>query len=710
MLGWMGGERYIWAVCTSGPGVDARGVSGAAVVQVEGNQSVKNISQPMGGKEYRASINKLFPPAIRLKILEPDFDEYSYITRLEQRWNKPAIPPAIYEQTREPLPAIGEEAVPAISASTASRVSQLYVLGSGSINRVDYLPDGRIVASGARGMRIFDVVGETVDDVYADMLQGLPGYLSSDGKLLAVISEQEVTIYDVSSQSVLSTIDTSDVDGTLWRVSFLPDGITIFVEKHIASEGIPDVRLAMYRIGTGEMTAVGSPNGGNYVLSPDGRYAVGLYSNVATQIWYLAEGRLWKSLPIVASAAAFSGDGQILALVELSKVKLFWVWDGFEIGRLEKDIGPIDGLALSPDGKLLLTWSRDNYPARLWSVPDFQPKEVFSLVKGVNAGAFSADGSKVVLASDTFFFRYDLTTGETQQNGFESYNAVWDISFSPDPPNVSGQRMAVLYNPGNSRSLVVNWDLSVRRPIFEYSGSGFYQLDYLPDPYGLALGGEQGLIRMISAKNGDYIREIISGSTYSVQSMSNMPGATPQLAVGLMNEVRIYNLADEKDSKGRLLRVSGGWVNEMTWNHCFLATGVGGVVSITDEPAQQFVREMNTPYHGSIQALAILPDCSQAMAAVSTTIYRWNAETGEDQVQWTMPDRIINMAASPDGTLLAVSLFDKTIRLLDVQSGQEVAKLTGHSLAANAVEFSPDGSLLATGGIDGVVILWGIGK
>jgi len=710
MLGWMDRERYVWAVCTDGPGIDSRGASGALVVTLNPDNTVRSVTQPESGASYEPSLQKLFPPLVRAKILTPDFDMYTFVTRLEERWQTQNLPPLVYSLSHQSFPIGGEEAIPAVSAAYSNRISQLSVLGSGSINQVAFLPDGKILTAGSRGMRVVDMIDSTVDDAYGDMLQELPGFLSADGKLLAVISEQVVAIYEVSSQSVLSTIDTSNVDGKLWRVTFLPDGMTIFVEKHMPSEGIPEVRLAMYSIGTGEMTAVWSPNGGNYVLSPDGRYAVGLYNTIATQIWYLAEGQLWKSIPVIASAAAFSSDGQILALVELGKVKVFWVWDGFEIGRLEADIGPIDGLALSPDGKLLLTWSRDNFPARLWSVPDFQPKEVFSLVKGVNAGAFNADGSKLVLASDTFTFQFDLTTKVTGQFGFESYNAVWDIAFSPDFDSETDLRMAVLYNPGNSRSLVVNWDLATRRPIFEYPGSGFFQLDYLPNPYGLALGGEQGLIRLISAKNGNYIREIHSGSTYSVQGMSSVPGSPAQLAIGLMNEVRIFNPAIEKDEKGRLLRVSGGWVNHMDWNGCFLATGVGGVVSITDEAAQQFVQEMNTPYDGSIQALAILPDCSQVLAAVCDTVYRWETRSWQPISSLYLPDQIISMAVSPDSTMAAVGLFDGTLRLYNIQSGAELRTLKGHRRNVTALQFSPDSNLLASGDADGVVILWGIGK
>lgn len=69
-------------------------------------------------------------------------------------------------------------------------------------------------------------------------------------------------------------------------------------------------------------------------------------------------------------------------------------------------------------------------------------------------------------------------------------------------------------------------------------------------------------------------------------------------------------------------------------------------------------------------------------------------------------DYVNAVAFSPDGAMLASGSDDATARLWDVASGEELHTLSGHEDYVNAVAFSPDGAILASGGYDGVVNLW----
>jgi WD40 repeat protein len=63
-------------------------------------------------------------------------------------------------------------------------------------------------------------------------------------------------------------------------------------------------------------------------------------------------------------------------------------------------------------------------------------------------------------------------------------------------------------------------------------------------------------------------------------------------------------------------------------------------------------------------------------------------------------------AFSPDGSLLATTGRDRTVRLWEVATGRPAAVLTGHADRVYSCAFSPDGSLLATASEDGTARLW----
>ena len=69
-------------------------------------------------------------------------------------------------------------------------------------------------------------------------------------------------------------------------------------------------------------------------------------------------------------------------------------------------------------------------------------------------------------------------------------------------------------------------------------------------------------------------------------------------------------------------------------------------------------------------------------------------------------DAVSSAVFSPDGTRIVTASADKTARVWDVRSGQEIAVLRGHEDAVAGAAFSPDGTRIVTASADKTARIW----
>ena len=88
------------------------------------------------------------------------------------------------------------------------------------------------------------------------------------------------------------------------------------------------------------------------------------------------------------------------------------------------------------------------------------------------------------------------------------------------------------------------------------------------------------------------------------------------------------------------------------------------------------------------------------------TIKLWDLDTGQEVRRLSGHfGTVYALALSPDGSRLLSASLDGTARLWDLATGREIAELTGHNGPVYAVAFGPDGTLI-TGGIDRTIRIW----
>ena len=84
----------------------------------------------------------------------------------------------------------------------------------------------------------------------------------------------------------------------------------------------------------------------------------------------------------------------------------------------------------------------------------------------------------------------------------------------------------------------------------------------------------------------------------------------------------------------------------------------------------------------------------------------WDLSTGRVLDLRGHTGLVEGLACSPDGRRLATGSDDRTVKLWDTTTGEEVFTLRGHTSGVLCVAFSPDGRRIASGGWDRTVRVW----
>lgn len=141
-----------------------------------------------------------------------------------------------------------------------------------------------------------------------------------------------------------------------------------------------------------------------------------------------------------------------------------------------------------------------------------------------------------------------------------------------------------------------------------------------------------------------------------------------------------------------------------------LSKPLRGASSVAAEAESRGVaRHVFEGHDDVINAVVFSPDGRQiASASTDETIRIWNVETGTSKKLEGHTDRVASIAFSQDGRSIASGGYDRTVRLWDVDGGGSRV-IAEHGASVKRVAFAPDGASIASIGEDRVLRLTPVG-
>jgi WD40 repeat protein/tRNA A-37 threonylcarbamoyl transferase component Bud32 len=588
----------------------------------------------------------------------------------------------------------------------------------GPIKALRLSPSGRQLAVccfGHNEAYLYDVATGRLDAV----LRGHSAAATSvayrpDGKRVATIgNDQTLRLWAPGTGRELALFRAEVAPPNLDRephVAYSPDG------SRIASSADRDPGSAgtsrLWDGNTGEQIAVLAKWQEDFrpvAFSPDGkRVAVG--SGEQVFLCDAVTGRRLAGLGPHAKAVGkmvFSPDGKRIAYAtNANDIHLCNGESGKEVAVLRGHTASISSLLFSPDGSRLVSGS--DYPdntARLWDAATGRMLFVLAGHKNVTMSvAFSPDGKRVATSSSDQTARlWDVRTGQllTVLSGHRSW--VWHVLFSPD-----GTRLVTASDDATLRL----WDALTGEWIGVLRGHGHgirCAPVFTPDGSRLVSGSLDGTVRIwdtsLVERNG-----ILRGHVSYVYDVAFSPNGEQVASAAWDGTARLWDATTGRQTG--LLKHETLIVNSVAYSgdgRLLASAERERGVKLWDLASRQAARDswLIVPHFWDNRAAMNPAGTLLAAGCAQGPVRVWEVATGREVARLEGHDKETKDAAfRPDGSLLATTGTDGAIRLWNVATGAPVAVLRGHTGTVWRVAFSAGGKLLASGSDDKTIRLW----
>ena len=557
---------------------------------------------------------------------------------------------------------------------------------------------------------------------------------SSDGKMLATTDGDGVILWNAATGMRLNRLKSANVQGQgrageIDEIAFSPQ-----IDELAARYN--DGKLIVWDFATGNefpMPAINPPpnmifmsglGSRGLVFAPSGALLAVNWGGKTT-VFEMSSGRILHSIGAdgdhVQFGLAWSPDSsQIVQGSQLSVARLFKVSGGEALRDFKADVDAfVLSLAISPDGQTLAGGCVQNQRAQimicLWDVKTGKLKAKLPSEDPVSIH-FTPDGKTLVSATEKGSIDvWDMEQGIKRHSIACGLGIARSAALSPD-----GKTIAL----GATNAEIGQWDVETgQKKLAEYVGHGreICATAYSPDGRLIATMSPNGDVRLWDATTGKQSLQFKSSSGGHLA----FDPAGKQLATGGQGsgKVELWEVGtgaklrdfDRNEKKIRQLGFTPDGTRLVTVGSN--ASAMWSSLPITDmlhiwdaasgEHLKQF--ELTAP---TTESMLLMPDnrsvvLGAAYSADANAVQVRDLETGEQRALLHGHEASVNALDYSHG-LVASGSRDKTIRLWDPQTWQEVAKLEGHKNEIKSVAFSPDGQWLVSCDLAGSVRVWNV--
>ena len=511
---------------------------------------------------------------------------------------------------------------------------------------VEFTSSGELVVGGDRVRFIDPLTGSTQREFAPDVGdRDIESFgVSPDGRLLATAERSSLVLREVSSGAVVMKENLYEL---IFDVAFSPDG------RMVAALAPWGDGIKVWNVGDGEALLE--------VVEPEG--------------WL-------KDNCCPATALIFSPDSRrVLATTWSGEVLIVDVESTEQVATLAGHDGPVTGVAYLPDGQTIVTSSFDGL-VRFWD--GVTGSELSSFDAGVGqvvSLAASPDGTKLLTGGDGGVVKlWSTSSGGTRLEatlspGHQSF--VLGVAFDR-----SGE---VAASVGIDKKVLV-WNVAPRGEIAAWAAG--LPVAFAGDGTHIATTGPDGRSIAIRRTSDWQPETVLADVAVGTSSETDQWRQIGGIAVSPALDRVVVVTADDADGSGSVTVWDPKTGRKL---HTLLEdVFVKGSVDFSDD--------------GHLVAAAV---CNRP----GPTAYVWDVETAEQVFSAPASDCGQSIDLDTTGRLLAVQTIDEyepNVRVWDIGTGAEVFARDHHPAWIGAVQFSPDGSQLLTGGGDGTVIVWDI--